>query len=77
MNDLKVKLDELDKLTVPINTAAKNYKNIAFDNDQLYSDVEKINDAQDIKVDKRLDYFDAHLIIKKRLNHVKEQNPYD
>eukprot|EP00347_Sterkiella_histriomuscorum_P011164 403373507 len=77
VNDLKVKLDELDKLTVPINTAAKNYKNIAFDNDQLYSEVEKINDAQDIKVDKRLDYFDAHLIIKKRLNHVKEQNPYD
>lgn len=30
-----------------------------------------------MKVDKRLDYFDSHLIIKKRLNHVKEQNPYD
>lgn len=37
----------------------------------------KINPDTERRTDKRLDAYEAHLIIKKRLNHAKEQHPYD
>lgn len=78
VNDLKLKAEELDKLIVPITGAQKAYGNIAFDNSQLQEEVQqRINPDAEHKVDKRLDAYDAHLIIKKRLNHAKEQHPYD
>ncbi|CDW71764.1 UNKNOWN [Stylonychia lemnae] len=76
-NDLKAKHADLDKITTKIGSSHKFFKNILVDNEQLSQEIQATNGEPEGKVDKRLDHFDQHLIIKKRLNHAKQQYPYE